>query len=450
MAQKKEKFTEPHKISGLAKSEPILLAYSGGPDSSALLYMLKKYCDENSAKLYLAHVDHLIRENEHERDLEFCKKTAEKLGLEIFTETVDVPRLAKESGESLELAARRVRYEFFEKIMKEKKIRILATAHNADDNLETVIFNLIRGTGGRGASGIPEKRGFAGGYIVRPILNMTKSEIFDYCRENRIEYVVDSTNEEPDCSRNKIRLEIIPKLKEINEAAAANAKRFCDSLRADEEYLSDIAERFISENEADGGIPLSTLKTLPKPILHRVIIKKINEAETVHVEAVEKLLKIGKSHSSVSLPCECIAAIENGCLVFGKEQKKAAPTPFFVKIHPGENKVGRFLLEYSTDARNFHKSDTAATVSADKIVGEVVARNRAAGDKIKIGGVHKSIKKLMNEKKIPLELRGELPIICDGEGILFVPYIGLRDGAVCKNEKPGKIVSFSMKKRDTK
>ena len=442
MTQKKINFVEPQKIVGFAKDESILLAYSGGPDSSALLYMLKKYCDENGAKLCLAHVDHLIRENEHQRDLDFCKKTAEKLGVEIYIETVDVPKIAKETGESLELCARRLRYEFFAKIMAEKNIRILATAHNADDNLETVIFNIVRGSGTKGASGIPEKREFAGGYIVRPILGMTKSEVLDYCRENRIEYVVDCTNAVPDCSRNKIRLEILPKLREINSEAAKNAKRFCDSLRADEEYISSLADDFIKANETEKGIHLTAFDKLPSPVKRRVIMKLGEDLETVHVEAIEDLIKRKRPHSSISLPNGLVAAIENDCLILGKEREKTETARFSVKISQGENTVGRFVLTCDEDIQNFHKSDTAATVLLDKIIGEITARNREPGDKIKIGGHHKSLKKLMNEKKVPIEIRDELPVLCDDEGIIWVPYVGTRDGITGKN---GKVICFSLK-----
>ena len=439
---KKYGFIEPCKITGFRKNETILLAYSGGPDSSALLYMLKEYCDENGEKLCLAHVDHLIRENEHQRDLDFCKKTAEKLGLEIYTETFDVPAISEKTGESLELCARRLRYEFFAKIMTEKNIRILATAHNADDNLETVIFNIARGAGSKGASGIPEKREFAGGYIVRPILNITKSEVLDYCRENRIEYVVDSTNAVPDCSRNKIRIEIIPKLREINSEAAKNARRFCESLRADEEYLSLLADDFIKANKTEKGMPLTAFDNLPIPIKRRVIMKLGEELETVHVEAIEALIEDKKPHSSISLPNGFVAAIENDCLLFEKEHEKPEPARFCVKILPGENTLGRFLLVCDEDIQNFHKSDTAATVLLEKIIGEITARNREPGDRIKIGGHHKSLKKLMNEKKVPIEIRDELPVLCDDEGIIWVPYVGARDGI---NGKNGKVICFSLK-----
>ena len=113
-----------------------------------------------------------------------------------------------------------------------------------------------------------------------------------------------------------------------------------------------------------------------------------------------------------------------------------------MKILSGKNTVGRFILVCDEDIQNLHKSDTAATVLSDKIIGEIIARNRKPGDRIKIGGHHKSLKKLMNEKKVPIELRDELPVLCDGEGIIWVPYVGARDGIVGTN---GKVICFSLK-----
>ena len=135
-------FTSPDILSGLPKDTPILVAFSGGADSSALLSMTVEYARQSGAKIYAAHVNHCIRGDEADRDEEFCRKVAAGYGIEIFVLRADVPKLARERGESIETAARNVRYEFFSDIMKKHSIPILATAHNANDNLETVIFNI--------------------------------------------------------------------------------------------------------------------------------------------------------------------------------------------------------------------------------------------------------------------------------------------------------------------
>ena len=176
-----EEFTPPHIISGMAENTPILVGFSGGSDSSALLHMLKTYSDATGGKIYAAHINHGIRGEEADRDEEFCRRVCDGLGIELFVLRADLPTIAEETGESIETAARNVRYEYFERIMTEKDIPLLATAHNANDNLETMIFNLCRGSSLTGLCGIPENRACGGGRVIRPILRMPKDKILQYC-----------------------------------------------------------------------------------------------------------------------------------------------------------------------------------------------------------------------------------------------------------------------------
>ena len=182
------KFTAPHILSGMLANTPILLALSGGADSSALLFMLCEYCKKSGAPLAVAHVNHMIRGEDAERDRDFCRSLAKKLGLPFYLLEADVPALAREHKRGLEEEARITRYEFFEKVMRENSIPLLATAHNATDNAETVIFNLTRGSGLHGMCGIPPTREFSGGRIIRPLLKMSKDEILAFCRENGIPF----------------------------------------------------------------------------------------------------------------------------------------------------------------------------------------------------------------------------------------------------------------------
>ena len=174
-----KKFTPPHELSGLSADTPILLGFSGGADSTALLHMLCCYSARTGAKIYAAHVHHGIRGEEANRDEEFCRSVAKSLGVPFFVHHSDIPALVKECGESVETVARRVRYRFFDELMREHNIPLLVTAHNANDNLETMLFNLIRGSGLGGMCGIPVSRLCDGGALVRPILSMTRQEILD-------------------------------------------------------------------------------------------------------------------------------------------------------------------------------------------------------------------------------------------------------------------------------
>ena len=424
-------FTPPHELSGLPKSTPILVAFSGGPDSAALLRMLVEYGKESGTPIYAAHVDHLIRDGEHERDRDFCVKMAQGYGVEIFVKTVDIPALSEKTGESLELCARRARYEFFDELMQKLNIPLLATAHNADDNLETLLMSLVRGSGLHGMCGIPPSRKTTFGTLIRPLLAVSKNDILDYCQKSSIEFVTDSTNALPDCTRNRLRLEVLPILKEINGSAVANASRLSALCREDDALLSSMADDLVK----DGSIYLERFNSSPAPIGARALFKLFGgELERVHIEALTQLCRKAVPHSELSLPEGKTAVIENGALT----SKAEAPPVlrYEIPLLQGENRIAdRHLLYVSAEDTIIYNYETKVAVASDKIVGELVARSRREGDTILLRGHHRSVKKLMNEKKLDLALRESLPLICDDNGILFIPYIGARDGIVAKNSE---------------
>ena len=191
MSLLKNFFKDPSRLSGYAKDSAILLGLSGGADSSLLLHLLCEYAKTTGAKILAAHINHGIRTeeygNEADRDEEFCRKLCKDLGVELFVSRLDIPQMAAESGRSVEAEAREARYEFFAKVMRENNVKILATAHNASDNIETQIYNLARGCGIDGLCGIPESRALdsvEGGIVIRPILSASKDEILEYCEKN--------------------------------------------------------------------------------------------------------------------------------------------------------------------------------------------------------------------------------------------------------------------------
>lgn len=439
MTQKKlpKNFTPPGfiaKLLGLPQDTPILVAFSGGADSSALLSMCVEHSKETGARIYAAHVDHLIRPDEHERDRRFCEKVAAEYGVELFVLEADVPSISKKTGESCETAARRIRYEFFEKIMKEHGIELLVTAHNADDNLETLIMNLIRGSGLNGMCGIPQIRLCGAGVVARPLLSMSKSEILSYCSQNGIEYVTDSTNEIADCSRNRIRLNVIPELKKINSAAVKNASRLSEIMRETEAYLDEAADKFISDKKSEKGISTEEIADLPSPVRAKVFAKLYGgRLEAVHTDALFELCEKSVPHSSVSLPEKTTAVIENGCLNFLPSTCEKAPAlPFDVMLEKGKNNLGNRFSVVISDSKAV--DGITAAVATDKISGNLFARQRISGDRIRIGGMSKSVKKLMCDKKVPLEFREHLPVIYDQNGIVYIPYLGIRDGMSAKND----------------
>lgn len=201
-------FVPPWELAAMEKGERVLLAFSGGADSSALLDMLM----HAGAAVECAHLDHMIRgaEAEEGRGI-LCPRRRAVRRTDPMRAAADVPASAKAHGEGLEEAARRERYAFFERVMSERGIRLLVTAHNADDNLETMLLRLARGCGARGMCGIPTVRRLGGGReVVRPMLGMTKAQVLEYCREREIPFVYDSTNGDVEYSRNRLRALVLP------------------------------------------------------------------------------------------------------------------------------------------------------------------------------------------------------------------------------------------------
>jgi len=449
-----QNFTDPSLLSGLDRSEPILVAFSGGADSSALLHILCRYSKLSGAKIFAAHVNHGIRGDEADRDEKFCKELCDSLGVEIFVLRADVPSIAKERKESIETAARLVRYEFFERVMKENGIRILATAHNANDNLETLIFNISRGSGLSGLCGIPSTRPMGSTTVIRPMLAMQKSEIIKYCQEHSLNFVTDSTNTDTDYTRNLIRAEIIPVMQKINSGALRNAERMCQNLREDSLCLENMAEGFINELDAEYEIELGKISKSPAPIIKRAFIRlyeKLSGGKTLehtHVSALYELALRAVPHSSVSLPHGFEGRIENGRLCLSEKSEQLTVDSYKIELFNGRNTISQtnseIFIGISHNAKNVYKNETILYIDFDKIDGKLFARPRAAGDKIKMNGMSKSVKKLMCEKKIPLELRNIIPVLCDDTQIVAIPFLGACDKVATKDKNDKNLLHFGI------
>ena len=445
-------FKDPSTLSGLAPDASILVAFSGGADSTALLHLLSRYSQASGARIYAAHVNHGIRGDEADRDEQFCRELAKSLGVEIFVLRADVPKIALETRESVETAARRVRYDFFDKIMQEHGIRILATAHNANDNLETLIFNMARGTGLDGLCGIPDSRPTSFGVVIRPMLAMEKSEIIDYCRQNSLDFVTDSTNTDTDYTRNMIRAEIIPAITKINSGALRNAHRMCRTLKEDSLCLDALADEFIAQNCNGYSVSTEWIRSSPKAIVNRVLMRLYADLsggktlEATHVDALVQLAERAIAHSSISLPHGFEGVIEQGSLLIRISSERERVEDYKILLFDGLNTISQTKSEIfignSHDSKNVYKKETILYIDFATIEGELYARPRKAGDKIRSNGMSKSVKKLMCDKKIPIEWRDRLPMICDANGIVAIPFVCVRDGARTNCENCEKQLHF--------
>lgn len=266
----------------------VLCAVSGGADSMCLLHWMTSHAAEYGITVAAAHFEHGIRGEESLRDRRFVEEFCREKGIRVYFGQEDVPAFAARKKMGLEEAARELRYGFLQKIAGEEGFARIATAHNADDNAETVLFNLIRGSGTAGLCGIPPVRG----NVIRPLLSTTREEIESYLKENGIPHVEDSSNSSDLYSRNRLRHQVVPVLRQINPAFSLAVLRTGQLLREDEQLLGDLAEDFIRENFNGESVPAKALARLPGPIQSRVIRKLCPERlSAVHTADIMKLAR---------------------------------------------------------------------------------------------------------------------------------------------------------------
>jgi len=317
---------DPYTLSGSEAGQLVVAGFSGGADSTAVLDILVK----SGIPVIAVHINHMIRGDEAVRDAEFCKARAEAYGIGFRLFEIDIPALAKAGRRGLEETARDARYSAFASVMKETGARLLVTAHNADDNAETVLFNISRGCSAKGGCGIPPVRDFpeGNGLVVRPALKISKAELLAHCKENGLEYMTDSSNSDTAYSRNRIRKNVIPELTSLNPGFLRAVSSFSEQLRADCEYLDGEAARFLSSHPV---LRSKELAELPRPVASRVIASAAGAAgaspERRHIEAILNAAAAGESFA-VTLPGSINASIDRkGILsfVFDPRVKKTRP-----------------------------------------------------------------------------------------------------------------------------
>jgi tRNA(Ile)-lysidine synthase len=394
------------RFSLINKGDTVTVALSGGADSVALLHALWSLRDKLSINVKAAHLNHGIRGAEADRDEAFVKWLCLKFDIPIVCETVDIPSLAKEKGQSLELCAREVRYEFLSRNAE----GLIATAHTASDNTETLLFNLTRGSGTKGLAGIPPKRD----NYIRPLIFCSRYDVEKYCIDNSLSYVTDSTNLTDDYTRNKIRHKVVTTLKEINPSLEDAVVRATDILREDNEALEFFTNEALFKAISDDGLLCESVNNLPTAVAKRVIIKYAQTVETelkldyLHVNA---LCEICKNDGKISLPCGYYGEVKNGVLIINSENNDEKPQ-FYAKLVKVE-KINNLL--------------SINLIDCDKIIGSPIIRTRKEGDSIRLKnrGCTKTLNKLFTENKVDITIRDSIPVIADDKGVIWVYGMGV-------------------------
>lgn len=415
-------------IDPIQSGDRVLCAVSGGADSMYLLNRMLELAGKRKITVLCAHFNHKQRGAESDRDEQFVLDFCESKGIPCFTGNLE--------GEAhSENQLREARYAFLRKTAEAQNCRWILTAHTADDQLETQLLNLARGTGLKGLSGIPTMRG----NILRPMLHTTRGEIETWLAEHQIPYVEDSSNRSDRYARNRIRQEAIPALQSVNPSAAIHASYLADRLREDDECLRDLAERFLEGQNLSEGISAKELEALPRPIRARVFQMLCDgKLASSHIEALHDFC-YGTEAGSLDLPGIRVIR-EQGKILFGAEYPERLPE---TQLQPGmcfELPAAGLRVTVSephvTD--EIHNTLTVYHFKSESIRGKLIFTSRRPGDQIRLLGrcCTKKINDLMLERGIPLSTRDLVPVLRDEMGPVALCGFGMAERC---EAKPGDL-----------
>ncbi len=443
LAQQVERYCRKQGL--LHRNERVLVALSGGADSVCLLYLLRELAPAWDLELAAAHLHHGLRGREADGDLAFVQQLCQRLEIPLYEKRVDVKQIAQKLGCSLETAGRQQRYDFLQSVQKQEKFDVIATAHQKNDQAETVLMHVLRGSGGRGMAGIPPRRGM----IIRPLLDVSRTQIEQYLEKNGLAYRMDSSNTSRDMTRNKVRLELLPLLKrEYNPNIVQALCRTAESLRQQQMELDRQAACFFQTAvsptktgwKTEGKSLLAAGQAVGKLVLCQMARQ---ELEWPHIQAIWNLLKQNQTGKGIDLPGNRRAVVSYGHLILQEAEHK--PLEFCYQLQIGEK---QYLAELGLWAGvQWTLEDTPEQEGHTMwYAGEPICiRSRKPGDRIRTGGMDKKVKKLLIDEKIPREERDRCPVVQVGKNIVWVYGVRHAD----KGPEGAKKITIWIKERET-
>jgi tRNA(Ile)-lysidine synthase len=467
------------KFDMLSFNDRVLIGISGGPDSVTLLNVLLSFKRKYNLSFFIAHLDHMLRGKESDEDVNFVKNITRELGLPCEVKSCNLTKIARKEHLTLEEAAREYRYKFYSETAKKFKANKIALGHNADDQVETVLMRFLRGSGLEGLMGIPPVRG----KIIRPLIECSREEIEEYCKENKIDYRVDSSNKEVVYFRNKIRLELLPLLsKGYNKNIKDITLRLRNIVSEVSAYLNQETEllfREVARRESPEIviIDLKKFTSLPLALKRRIIRKAIEVVKGNlysisfrHNNEILKLTEYQLGEKEIYLPDNLMAKkIYNKIMIYRKRISKEqteemlAPWEYDISI-PGKTKIKSLDIEVEIKildpadiksslyfTRKKSKGEFLEFIDYNKVKPPLKLRNRRSGDRfypLKMKGL-KKVKDFFIDNKIPKSHRDLIPILVDSEDkIIWI--VGMRlDDRVKINSDTKKVLYVKTKIKNT-
>lgn len=443
--------------------DKVIVGVSGGPDSMCLLNILISLRCELKIEIAVAHVNHCLRGEFSDGDQKYVQSYCYDNGIAFYSKKIDVSTISKENSISCETAGRIERYKFFEELMQKLKFQKIALAHNANDQAETVLMRMMRGTGLEGITGIKPVRDKV---IVRPIIEVKRETIEKYCLDNNLNPRIDKTNFENIYTRNKIRLELIPFMREnFNPEIVGALNRLASTLRVDNEYLEMLATqkyKHFCDIKLDKIIIRSEAFNENIAILTRIIRQSLSQMsgnlknfDKIHIYDIIKIQK----HSTggrITLPNNINAINNYGDIeIVCTEEKKYEFDEFNYKLRLGENHITELNMDISLklikkeEILNINSGKLIKYFNYDRINGDIVLRNKKDGDKITPLGMNgsKKLKNIFIDLKVPRQKRNKIPLLIFNGEIAWI--IGYKMSEAFKiDENTNNIIEVKIESED--
>ena len=435
----------------LSPGDRVLVAVSGGPDSVALLHLLCDLREDLRLQLEVAHLQHGIRGAEAQEDARFVAELAATLGLPLHLKEVNLRQIKSAAGKgNLEALARAERYRFFAAVARERKLGKIATAHTQDDQAETVLMWLLRGSGLKGLGGMPSVHLLDGTNIepasrlmvVRPLLYVSRAEIEAHLKENDLTFRLDRSNQDLSFLRNWIRLKLIPQLKEkIDHNLPARLGQQAELIREEDNLMDGLARAALDEMRTANGIERGLLLRHSKAMQRRLVRLWIEATrghlrglDFQHVESLLDLIANGPPQGRLSIPGGWQLVKEYETLKLDKQSRKMGQQfpCYSYKLRFGEDllihEAGLTIQtqEISPSLVRLPDNFMEAVFDIVSLTANLTVRNFRRGDRFQPLGMtgHKKVKELFIEKKVPLAVRATLPLLTLGDEVIWIPGYG--------------------------